>query len=490
MRVHSCNLRAFSLIELLFAITIGLVTISSVVIVSETLTGGEVNAELIERARALLERAQASAIIDFNTVNASTQVAGAYTDETTVEHLPDYVTKRVFARSRYTMPRGDVESEFSTLVTNRDNIRSPDTCFSTPIGDWSNPQISSYSYISLIGTSTGPYTISDIDAFKGELYVTSDRRAYRTDPVLYVFDITGAPTLLGKLAGVFAATQGLTAIRVADDSVAGSRYAFAASKTTTQFQSIDVSNPANPAIVASRSLTGGEGNAITYYNGYVYMGLAALSGTAELHVIHVATPASPAVEGKWPPSGSIGSGVNAVRVRNGYAYVAHGLTASYAEQISALNVMTPSSPYRVSGYVAPLASTFPNSGNGKSMTLVGRTLFVGRTASNKVNVPQFVAVDATQPTALGATALGSITLVPDVSIQRIIIRDTLAFILTNTKLLIYNIADMANPTLHASITLPTSGGTTAPSMDCEGNTLYIGSNDASNFGTLSIISTL
>ncbi len=478
------------MVELLFAMMIGLITISSVVLVTETLTGGEINSELIERARATLERVQATGHIDFNTVNADTMVAGAYTDTTEVDMLTDYTTKRVRARSSFATSYGNIETELITLITNRDNIFAPDTCSSVLSGDWEHPQIASYSYITLIGTTTGPYSISDIDAFKGHLYISSDRRAYRTDPALYVFSLSGGPLMVGKVSGTFAATLGFTAVRVAENAVPGSRHAYAMSKTAAQFQSIDVSNPALPSIVASRSLLGGEGNSISFYNGYVYAGLSASAGTSEMHIINVQNPNIPVVTGKWPSSGSIGSGVNAIRVRGNYAYIAHGLTATYPEQITVVNVQTPASPYRVSGYVAPLASTFPNSGNGKSLALVGDTLFVGRTASNKVAVPQFVMVDAERPYSLGATAVGSVVLVPDVSIQRIIIRDTLAFILTSTKLLIYTIEDLTNPSLYASIPLPTSGGSMPPSMDCEGNTLYIGSNDAANFGTLSVITAI
>jgi hypothetical protein len=381
----------------------------------------------------------------------------------------------------------DTDASLQTFVVNEENSAAPDTCSSLLVGDWTHPVIHSYPFMALIGTTTGPYSISSLDVLKSKLYVTADRRAYKSDPTLFVFDLSSVPTMQGKGGGGAAATQGLTSVRVAEDFAHAKRYAYTSSKTATQFQSFDVTNAAAVAAGPTKALAGGEGNTILYHDGYIFMGLAALSGLPELKVIDVRTPTAPALIGTWPPSGAIGSGINAIVVRDGYAYLAHGATASYSEQISVLNVKTPASPFHVSGYVAPAASTFPNSGNGKALSLVGTTLLLGRTASNKVGVPQFLLVDDAAPAALPAAAKGAAVLVPDISINKIIVKDSLAFVLTNKTLLVYRIDDPASTSLTVTVNLPSFGGSTEPSMDCEGDTLYVGSNDASNIGTLSVI---
>jgi hypothetical protein len=68
-------------------------------------------------------------------------------------------------------------------------------------------------------------------------------------------------------------------------------------------------------------------------------------------------------------------------------------------------------------------------------------------------------------------------------VDGIIVRDSLAFVLTKSALQVINATSTA--AWSGAATLPSSGSTLyEPVMDCEGNMIFVGSNDSGDHGKL------
>lgn len=234
-----------------------------------------------------------------------------------------------------------------------------------------------------------------------------------------------------------------------------------------QLQIINIQQ--NPPVVVSTlkipSVTGsggqGIGKSIFYSHGYVFLGLTKTLTRPEFNIIDVIDPTQPT----WIGGYRVGNAVNAIEVRNNYAYIA----TPNAQELITLDVSNPTNPHVVGGYQAP-----DDIGNGKSLYTVGNTLYFGRTVTG--SNPELYILDNTNPENLisstGSYEIGS-------SINSLIVRDSLAFLITtNGQFQIYNIASSTDITPFTSTIALPSGGI-GDSMDCEGNTLFITSSPAS-----------
>ncbi len=290
----------------------------------------------------------------------------------------------------------------------------------------------------------------------------------------FVFDITDpeSPTLIHSL-GSSPIGVGFNAVHVAEGS-AGSYAYVATNSTAKQFEVIDIgATPLRVLGEFSAPASGSEGTSIFYHDGFVYLGLANSPEGKEFHIIDVHNPLD-ALFGMVVGSYEVGGQVNAIFVRDTYAYIA---TAA-SQELLVVDVSNPSAPFAVSGFDAP-----HDFGNGKSMYAVGNTLYFGRTVT--AGNPELYVLNAADPT-LSPTSLGTAEIGD--SINELLVREYLAFLLTNADVRIFNISNPAS--IGAPLTtlaLPGGGSTFEPSMDCEGNVLYISMNDASNRGTLFVI---
>ncbi|MBI5470115.1 hypothetical protein HY968_02220 [Candidatus Kaiserbacteria bacterium] len=467
----------FSIIEIVIAMAIGVMMITAVEIAAfgnqTSLTSSVQSAEVVSGARTLIEEVQSLARKDFNLVNPTSTISD-YTKSVSVTLQPDFVTKLV--TTRVTMTENPaIATSYMTLVTNIENVNSPDTCDSTPSGDWSNPRIASSTISSLLGT-TSLFSISDVDAYKGKVYVTSDRRSYKTDPVLFIIDasIPSHPVIDTNFSNKASATLGPTALRVADDFLAHKRYAYLASKNsslthTPQFQIMDVTD-GTISMVSTTTTGGGDGNAISYHDGYVYLGLTS-EAAQELQIIDVHSPASPV----WKGGYSLGHDANSIIVRDRHAYIA----SPGSENMAVLDVIDPMHPSYLGGYTSPYPPGV-GSNYGERLYLVGDSIYLGRSfGTNELYV-----LDVSDPTSISAQSSFDIGTNNQTSIYGLRIRDDFAFIASKTKFIVLHRNADNSFTAIASTTLPSS----ATSMDCEGNTLYVGSNDVSGNGWISIIS--
>lgn len=476
-----------STLEILIALSIFTLSLTAIVMLAfgsqSVVVDSETSGIALSVAKEMLEGERALAHQDFKLANPTTTARSAGTlamSASVAVSQTDLATKQ--ATSTVTWESGGRLQyvTLSTVLTNARSLYDDDTCSSIVTGDWSRPVLSSSALMDLIGTTTGPYPVSDVDAYNGKLYVTVARTPYRTDPTLFIIDLAdhANPALLGKLDNASSGTGGLAAVRIAESMATSTIYAYAASATSFsagQLQIFDVTQAENPRLLTTYKIpladvpSAGLGNTLAYRGGYVYLGLTATSGDG-LNIIDVRDPVAPVWKGGYA-SGN--HDVNAIAVRGDYVYIATPAT----EEVKVINVASADAPQYVAGFNAPSGG-----GNGKSLYAVGTTLSVGKTIPNAG--PEYYRLDISSPEAIQTGNATPVAGEIGSSANGVIMRDFLSFLLTNTEFTIINATSTVSV---GTIALPASGSSFEPSMDCEGNSFYVGSNDASGNGVLSVI---
>lgn len=470
--------RGFSTLEILIAMSVMFLVLGAVILVSfgnqTAIADSQTDAEALNFAQKLLEGELADSRKDFNLVNsfASSTLDGFYTAQTTSELSSDYLTKKVTVKVSWKGDHLRVQNvSLVGLITNFTGAVGANTCNSTPEGDWKNPTLaSSYDLATLVGDAGGTYPITDVDAYQGKLYVTtSNPSGPVTQPNFFVFSIANpnapTPTLsfVSKVDTDPLVAAGVSAVAVASNSAGSYAYlANASGLAKGQLQVVNLSTSAITSYKISAVTQAGAGNAIAYRDGYVYLGLKSTGGHGnELNVIDVHTPASPFIRS----SASIGNDVNAIFVKGLYAYVA----SPNSQQLKVYDISNPNGITSAGGYTGA-------GGNGKSVYAVGDAVYLG-TAQGSGSV--YTLLNAATPSSPSLTASKTFS----ASIDGIITRDSLAFVLTKTALQVINATSTA--AWSGTVTLPSSGSTLyEPVMDCEGNMIFVGSNDSGDHGKL------
>lgn len=307
----------------------------------------------------------------------------------------------------------------------------------------------------------------------------------------YILDTTipTAPTFIATLGSNTIGT-GFNAVHVATSSAG--YYAFVATNAgpgTGQLQVIGLTG--TPTVLSTYAVSGvtgtgaqALGNSIYYRDGYVYIGLTKSATGPEFAVIDVHNPAAPSLLGSY----TVGASVNSINVKGNYVYLT---TTDNSRELIILNMSDLAHPALAASYDAPGTTNF---GYGRALYTVGDTLYFGRTYDAVATASEFQILNISNP---GATPplLGQSNIGPNSSnpygVYGVIIRDTLAFILTNAssggqlKIMSINTPGSIGTPTSASVALPSSGGGVA--LDCEGNYLYAASVPATNKGSISII---
>ena len=516
--------KGFSTIELMVALGVLVLILSAVIMLSfgsqSSLLDSEFHSEALKKVQEMLEEEQALARKDFNLVNATssteTEANGfTWTKKIEITFLPDLLTKQVTAKIEWVDGFGKPGSfDLTTLIANFETPAGGNTCNSSLSGDWKTPLIGNVTtdFSTLAQDAGNKYTIADLDAYKGKLYVAVNSTSASTKPAFFIFDsekIVSDPShaLLGKIdnegSGGTTVT-GLNAIRVSEDLVTQPKiYAYGANyynanystcdpivrKNCGQLDIFDVTDPYSPQLhtnlmIASSSTPFVKGNqahgeSLFFKNGYLLLGLAATGAGngPEFHIIDVHDPTSMTGGNHiLTPVGAlpIGNTVNAISLRSTYAYVA----SPNSQELQIISASSPNLPSLAGNFNSPVGG-----GNGKSLYIVGDKLYLGKTVPNSAS--DFHILDNSNP-ALTLPELGPGIDLPS-SVNAVIVRDYLSFILTNTELRIYKTDEPVAITSWASLPLPVSGNATEPSMDCEDNRMYVTSNDASGNGFLYII---
>jgi len=476
-------------LEILIAMAILVMVLSAVVLVAfgsqSMLVDSQTNSEAISKAQEMLEHAQALARKDFKLVNPTSAIADDIyqkkVDVAASSDPLDFFTKKVTATISWPAEHGrTLNVKLDALVTNFENASGGDTCNSVLGGDWAHPNLNSF-FVSDMNINS---TVA-VDVYSRKLYVAISNANSSTTPTVFIYSLADPsnPSLADSFDNADGIKTGVSDLRATD------KYLYLAKATgpgSGQLQIFD--NSVSPPVQVGSDFkvtgaTGGggqaTGNTIFYKDGYVYLGLTATASGPEFHIIDVHDPANPFEVGYWPSSGHLGHDINAIYVKGRYVYLAHPIDSAAAniEEVTVLDISNPTLPQRVGGYDAP-----DNAGHGKSLYLVGDTLYLGRTqtASN----PEFYILDSSNPASISATSSQEISS----SVNDLIVRDYLAFLITtDSQFQIWRLDNPSGITQYAApLALPNSGEGSA--LDCEGNYFYVGSLDSANNAYISVIS--
>jgi len=466
-----------------------------------TSIGSQTNQEALYKAQKLLEDERSNAKLDFNLVNPISSTSdGIYNKSVSVSFYPtptDYFAKKVTSTVTWQGPNAqNLSVNLSTLITNPDAVNGGDTCGSVLEGNWSNPQISAPIDV---GTTPSGNPVQGINVFEGKIYITTDN-SHGQNNDFYIYDISlnpQNPTIVGAPNGIDAngVKSGLNDVAISKNG--SNKYAYVANAydanfstcvqgpSCSQMRIIDVTDPTSPILGQSYKLPGVSGNvgahnnqavgkSIFYKDGYVYLGLTKTLSGPEFNVIDVHNPSVPFFVGSYP----VGRSINAIRVKNNYAYLT---TDDNNKELIVLDVSVKSSPTLVGTYNAMPDST--NFGYGKGLNLVGNKVYLSRTYIS--NAPEFLVLDNSNPGVIPQTPLGfndvGISSDPQ-SVNGIIIRDYLGFLITTDYIQVWNIANLSSMNLIRSFNLSdiVHSGSVGSGSDCEGNYIYIGSYRTSN----------
>lgn len=518
--------KGFSTLEMLMAMFILVLTLTAVVGVSfgnqSMIIDSQTNAEALNIAQGLLEKAQADSRKDFNLVNpveAVTSADGFTSKVDVMQQAGDYFTKLVTATVEFPEDNGrQGKTELSTLVTNFNNAVGGDTCNSAIPSHWmpGSPDNYSLNPIDLLAGSGLPadtYPITSLDSYRNFLYVAASNTLTGDDRTLFIFDISNPgqrPVYKGSVDNSSSTKIGINAIKVAGN------YAYAASaieanfNTTApdvpcnneagtnascgQLQVIDASIPENPQVKYTFEVpnaVGHDGQAVGksvfYKNGYVYLGLSKTASGSEFNIIDVHN--FPAVAPSFVGSFLVGGGVESIYVNGDYAYLGTDVSG---RELTVLDISNPQNP-NLAGYFNVGA------GNGNSLYVVGDNLYLGSRyviGQPEFNITSIASLNPAASTPLvGYNDIGSDSSSP-FSVNGVIVRNTLAFILAGSasyggNLQLFDIAPPGSLSTEipvATVPLPVGGsGIGGVAMDCESNYIYVGSVDGSGNSYLSII---
>lgn len=256
-----------------------------------------------------------------------------------------------------------------------------------------------------------------------------------------------------------------------------SGYVFAAqNSSTSQLAIIDVQAPAAPFLVASTTLPSVAGSrpqgwSVYYYDSKIYIGTKRTAGH-EFHIYDVSNPHNPI----WLGSKEINHNINSIIVRGGIAYLA---TSGNTKDLIVLDVNNPANI---------LEKTFvdlPGNEDGKSLYLIGNTLYLGRFKSlNNSGHHDFYVLDISDvPYGGEILILGSYDVNADVNTIRVV--GPFAFLGTsdsNHELSILNISSTTAISLLNNVNLSSK----VTGMDYENGALMISSFDAAEIYYLNL----
>jgi len=482
---HKKSQSGFSTLEIVIAVALLSIVIGSVILVIFSnqliLIDSEIAEVALVKAKILLQKQEKLAKKDFNLINATNSILDEmYSSSVDVVQLPDFFTKLVTVRTSW-IGTGNRSQHvtLSGLLGNVEQVAGGDTCSSSLAGDWNHPVVREYSLANLVGDSSGTYPITDVDAYENKLYITVNNTSSNKE-TFFVFDITNqfSPVLISKLDNDVVNNTGLVSVAVA--RTANGIYGFVASASSFvkgQLQIIDIS--ANtvlktykiPLSIVNGSSSQGTGNSVVYKNGYVFLGLKKTISGPEFNIIDVRDRSNPF----WVGGHSVGNAINSMLIKKSFVYLA----TPNDNELIILNIENLQNPVVTRTFDAP-----DTVGNGKSLYAMGDTLYLGRTVTSQN--PEFLVLTNPDPNLATPTLIASKEI--GGSVNGLIVRSNLAFILTNSQFHTLSLEDLSSINQFTTpVALRYRGGAPVPSFDCEGNHFFIGSNDASNKGYISII---
>lgn len=504
-----------STLELLVAFAILVTALSATVLVAfsnQSVTVDlQTNTEAIYKAQALLEEARAAVRQDFGLLNPKTMTDPSgpltYTQKLEVRQV-DLFTKQATSSVSWQSGGRTLTVSFTSLFSNPQAVGGGETCSSILLGNWTAPQMTVYEFgADILSDSSSGFPITAIELFNHKLFVTVHNAHGNNADTFFVLNVTNPavmPTVLGRLDN----NPAITTAGLSDVAYDGTRYAYVANryganfatctntsntnKSCAQLQVIDL-NASPIAVVRSYKIAGvtgsggqGVGMKVAYRNGIVYVGLSKTNGP-EFAIFDVGgggTPGASPTNAKLLAGVEIDAGVNDILLRGDYAYIA----SPDNQELKIFNIHTPSAPTAAGYFDAPGGGG--NNGNGRSLYAVGNTLYFGRTLLSGGD--EFYFLNNTNPSA-ALPSYGSANIVngsTNSSVNGIIVRDALIFLITNEEFQIYHRDSLGAMSQYASpLTLPpgSGGGLNGSAADCEGNYIFVGSQSSNDKGYISVI---
>jgi hypothetical protein len=228
--------------------------------------------------------------------------------------------------------------------------------------------------------------------------------------------------------------------------------------------------PARTSFVSIPSSVPAE--ALAYRKGFAYLGFAKTAGRQEFQSIDVHDPNAPrVVSGKM-----IGHGVNAIDIHDSTAYLGTDDNSTSGKAIVALDLSNQQNPSEISSF------HFPGAGFVRVIAAVGSYLYSGRSYAIGTSEEFSILHHVIPLTRAGGVDIG--TSAAHRGVYAILVRDFLAFLLTNDQLQLWDVHDAAHPIPYSFLALPHGSAT---SMTCWQNTLYIGSIDIDGSGYLTLV---
>lgn len=502
-------MRAFSTIEILLALAIMTTTVVAVTLITLGMPIAIAQARLeyagYQKIDGLLQKNSVLARANFDAVTSiATTTDGIYEVSLEAILLSDEITKRLTARAHWINARGlSQDISLSVLVTDPNNI-DESHCSGSLLGDWSTPVVlNSYSVtpgglLPLI-TPYDQYPVSDVALGSGLLALAIDATVNTSSPELFVFKIDSFGGLVpygGGHDNAPASRFGFSGVVIhkgkifaANSFGSGSNATCKVSHncdqlqifssddphTSTYLSSLQLATTAPPFAVSSGGISAGA-KSIVYKKGFVYLGLVKTITGSEFNIIDVSDPQSPV----WKGGARVGRTINHISVSGSYAYLA---TDDNARELMVFDIRDPANPTLIGSWNAPGGVGF---GYGTASAIQNENIYFGR--SYVSNAPELVMLsghDVSSITEIGSRDIGT-RLNPE-SIRDLAVRDFLTFVLTDSKLQIWETEDPATPLLYGEV-LPFSRASTATSLACKNNSLYIGGyENTGNVGHLSII---
>jgi hypothetical protein len=270
-----------------------------------------------------------------------------------------------------------------------------ENAFSSPLVLNTNPSLFSNLATIKTGASTSAPnpSFSSVDVFGGYAYIgasSTDGYNFLIAQLAYPgFDHPIPASLVSRLQ-----MPPVHAVSI------GGKYAYIGVEgTSSQFEVIDVHDPAVPVIIATRTLPNVSGVypsaiSIFYYAQRVYIGTHRTAGN-EFHVFDVTAPNNP----RWLGSIELNHNINDIVVSGKYAFLA---TSGNTSDVMVLNIDNPA-------HISILSKlTFIGTEDTTKAFLLGSTLFIGRIKGISPAHPEFVMINVSDPALPSVVASTSI----------------------------------------------------------------------------------
>ena len=426
--------RGQSTIEMLIALMVLILSLTTVITVSfgsqSISLDTQTNGEALEKARSVLEDARAAARKDFAALVSVSSTDDIYRKDLLVQ---DAAACKKTVTSRATWKTEVLRPQIIELTSQFTDITGVfamggDCDLDSPTGGWTAPASflsrdldyhAAYGDNPSINSSAGNQA-TGLDVLNKMIYISAGVGAPSAKDDFFILD--GSSTLSGiipPIVGSLNTGPGLNAADVERDNTTGQTYAYVVSNDNhSQLQVINVSNPASPALLTSSTLPNIistcsppskpclAGQSIFYYKGRVYIGTNYIANLAlppsnnnEFHVFCVSDPSvfgcSPSTP-VWLGSANVNHNVNAIVVRDHYAYLA---TSDDVGELTIVDLDHLTSP--------AVKFDAPGGEDGMSLYVVGNRLYLGRQQTPAAR-RDFYAIDITSSTA--PTELGSVNL--------------------------------------------------------------------------------